>query len=45
MTGIAGMLDAIRSVTRLAGMMSERSDNGGRPAAQGNEGKGEAMRK
>lgn len=45
MTGIAGMLDAIYPVTRLAGMMGECNDNGGRPTAQGNEGKGKAMQK
>jgi len=45
MTGIAGMLDAIRPVTRLAGMMGECDDNRGRPTAQGNEGKGKAMQK
>lgn len=45
MTGITGMLDAIRPVTRLAGMMGECNDNRGRPAAQGNEGKGKAMQK
>ena len=45
MTGKAGMLDAIRLVTRLAGMMGECNDNRGRPTAQGNEGKGKAMQK
>ena len=45
MTGIAGMLDAIYPVTRLARMMGECDDSRGRPTAQGNEGKGKAMQK
>ena len=43
MTGVVGMLGVICPVTRLAGMMGERNDNRGRPTAQGNKGKGEAM--
>lgn len=45
MTRMAGMLDAICPVTRLAIMMSERNDNRGGPAAQANEGKEKAMQK
>ena len=45
LTGIAGMLDAICPIARLAGMIGECNDNGRRPAAQGNEGKGKAMQK
>lgn len=45
MTGIAGMLDAIYPVTRLAGMMGECNHNDDRPAAQYNQGKGKAMQK
>ncbi|ASK36056.1 hypothetical protein CEK62_17535 [Alcanivorax sp. N3-2A] len=45
MTGIAGMLDPICPVTRLAGMMGECNDDRGRPTAQGNEGKGKAVQK
>jgi hypothetical protein len=45
MTGMAGMLDTIYPVQRLAGMMDERNDIRGRPTAQGNEGKGKAMQK
>lgn len=44
MTRMAGMLDAIYPVTRLAGTMDECNDNRG-PTAQGNEGKGKAMQK
>ena len=45
MTGIAGMLDAICPVPRLAGMMGESNHNDDRPAAHCNQGKGKAMQK
>jgi len=45
MTGMAGILDAICPVTRLAGMMEECNHNRDRPTVQGNEGKGKAMQK
>jgi len=45
MTGMVGLLDPICPVTRLAGMMGECNNNGDRPAAQDNEGKGKAVQK
>ncbi len=45
MTCMAGRLDAICPVARLAGMMGECNHNRDRPTAQGNEGKGKAVQK